>query len=91
MELAQQLGVILIGKQAIGNVQELVIPKLKGFVQRMKRRKKRKGEQEEEEEEEKPWEKDYALVPNEGLFQVRAVKRRLVKSSQPLPARKFRV
>lgn len=66
IELAQQLGVILIGKQAIGNVQELVIPKIKACFQKMRRKRKKKGE---EEEEEKPWERDYALVPNEGLFQ----------------------
>merc|ERR1712212_1178472 len=58
---------ILIGKQAIGNVQELVIPKIKACLQSMKRKKRKKGE--EEEEEEMPWERDYALVPNEGLFQ----------------------
>ena len=81
IELAQQLGIILIGKQAIGNAQELLIPKIKACVQNMSwkkkkaRRRRKKGEEaqekvDEDEDEEKPWEQDYRLVPNEGLFHV---------------------
>ncbi|KAK2550527.1 Anoctamin-7 [Acropora cervicornis] len=62
MELAQQLVIIMIGKQTINNVQEIVIPMLKQWIKRKKRGTKK--------EENKPrWEADYELVENEGLFQ----------------------
>jgi anoctamin-7 len=62
IELATQLGVIMIGKQTINNVQEIVIPKIKSYLQRKKTSKSQSKE-------ETPWEQDYRLVPNDGLFQ----------------------
>ncbi|KAL9970223.1 hypothetical protein ACROYT_G022561 [Oculina patagonica] len=62
MELAQQLVIIMVGKQTINNVQEIVIPMLKQWIKRKKRGTTK--------EESKPrWEADYELVENEGLFQ----------------------
>ncbi|XP_031568344.1 anoctamin-7-like isoform X3 [Actinia tenebrosa] len=62
MELAQQLVIIMVGKQMINNVQEIAIPMIKGYLKR-KKRGTTKGEI-------KPrWELDYELVENEGLFQ----------------------
>ncbi|XP_027049468.1 anoctamin-7-like [Pocillopora damicornis] len=61
MELAQQLSVIMIGKQVIGNVQEVLVPEIKKF---MKKRKMGVTGNEV-----KPrWELDYDLLENEGLF-----------------------
>ncbi|KAJ8319968.1 hypothetical protein KUTeg_001555 [Tegillarca granosa] len=62
VELAQQLAVIMIGKQVINNVQEFLIPKIKTFLHKYKIKmdadlvKSR-------------WEEDYELIPNEGLFE----------------------
>ncbi|XP_065679230.1 anoctamin-7-like isoform X1 [Hydra vulgaris] len=61
VELAQQLVIIMVGKQMIGNVQEVMIPLIK---QKWKKRKRGKKTIEL-----KPrWEDDYELVENEGLF-----------------------
>ncbi|XP_028393643.1 anoctamin-7-like isoform X1 [Dendronephthya gigantea] len=61
MELAQQLVIIMIGKQLINNVQEVMIPVVKQWIARKKRGKSG--------DEIKPrWEQDYELIPNEGLF-----------------------
>ncbi|XP_076451373.1 anoctamin-7-like [Babylonia areolata] len=62
IELAQQLAVIMIGKQVINNAQEILVPKLKGFWHRLKVRKVRQVSS-------SPWEKDFELIENEGLFQ----------------------
>ncbi|XP_048580920.1 anoctamin-7 isoform X2 [Nematostella vectensis] len=64
IELAQQLAVIMIGKQVIGNIQEVFIPELKKYL------KNRKRQNSKDEDEIKPrWEADYELLDNEGLFQ----------------------
>uniref|UniRef100_A0A672H7N9 Anoctamin n=1 Tax=Salarias fasciatus TaxID=181472 RepID=A0A672H7N9_SALFA len=61
IELAQELLVIMVGKQLINNVQEKLKPQ--------KEEKKLKEAQEEEEKEEaSPWEQDYQLLVCEGLF-----------------------
>ncbi|XP_033996351.1 anoctamin-7-like [Trematomus bernacchii] len=80
VELAQELLIIMVGKQLINNIQEFLLPKLKSWWQkrnRSPRLKEEKGEKEEkgkgdEEEEGKeevcPWEADYQLLVCEGLF-----------------------
>ncbi|XP_077998551.1 anoctamin-7-like isoform X2 [Glandiceps talaboti] len=65
VELAQQLLVIMVGKQVINNCQELAIPKVKQFIQRYKVQGKMKGKVEREQAQ---WEEDYQLVEYEGLF-----------------------
>ncbi|KAH9514072.1 Anoctamin-7 [Bulinus truncatus] len=62
IELAQQLGVIMIGKQIINNAQEVIIPKVKGFLHRCKTRLDQNVSH-------SRWEADYELIENEGLFQ----------------------
>lgn len=62
IELAQQLGVIMIGKQVINNAQEFIVPKLKGFWHRFKVRIVKNVVR-------TRWEQDYELIENEGLFQ----------------------
>ncbi|EDO49855.1 predicted protein, partial [Nematostella vectensis] len=62
MELAQQLVIIMVGKQMINNVQEIAIPLVKQWIKRKKRGTSK--------DEIKPrWEQDFELVENEGLFQ----------------------
>ena len=65
MELAQQLAVIMIGKQMVNNAQEIIVPKLKAFwqnrgVQAMKSAGACSKTR---------WEEDYQLIDSEGLFQ----------------------
>ncbi|XP_065655307.1 anoctamin-7 isoform X3 [Hydra vulgaris] len=61
IELAQQLFIIMVGKQMIGNVQEVMIPLIKHKWRKRKRRKETTVL--------KPiWEDDYELVENEGLM-----------------------
>ncbi|XP_023932129.1 anoctamin-7 isoform X5 [Lingula anatina] len=62
VELAQQLGVIMIGKQVINNAQEILVPKLKAWLHQ---RKLGSGKNVEKAR----WEEDYELIENEGLFQ----------------------
>nr|KAG5698674.1 hypothetical protein BaRGS_022562 [Batillaria attramentaria] len=62
IELAQQLGVIMIGKQMINNAQEVMVPKLKGLIHRFKVRMVKSVKR-------TRWEEDYELIENEGLFQ----------------------
>ncbi|XP_067897885.1 anoctamin-7-like isoform X2 [Heterodontus francisci] len=65
IELAQELLVIMVGKQIINNVQEFVIPKMKYWWQK----RKLKGTAKEESiPVHQPWEKDYELLDCEGLF-----------------------
>ncbi|XP_065333493.1 anoctamin-7-like isoform X2 [Cloeon dipterum] len=61
IELAQQLAVIMIGKQIINNAQEIIVPKLKAWWmnKRVKITKKHKSR----------WQEDFQLITNEGLFQ----------------------
>jgi len=61
IELAQQLAVIMVGKQIINNAQEILIPKLKAWWHNKKSKLAHIGESR--------MEKDYKLVENEGLFQ----------------------
>ncbi|XP_023213768.1 anoctamin-7-like isoform X2 [Centruroides sculpturatus] len=62
MELAQQLAIIMIGKQVINNAQEILLPKIKSWFHR-KRTKLTSGISITR------WEEDYQLIENEGLFQ----------------------
>ncbi|XP_030078040.1 anoctamin-7 [Microcaecilia unicolor] len=66
IELAQQLFIIMVGKQVISNVQEFVLPKLKAWRQKRKLAKVR-GSQISQEP--KRWEEDYELIKCEGLFE----------------------
>uniref|UniRef100_A0A673A0N5 Anoctamin n=1 Tax=Sphaeramia orbicularis TaxID=375764 RepID=A0A673A0N5_9TELE len=76
IELAQEMLVIMVGKQLINNIKEFVSPKLTTWWKNRKLspRPKEGGEKEEEEEEMQrkeqvpPWEKDYQLLVCEGLF-----------------------
>uniref|UniRef100_A0A3P8U9D4 Anoctamin n=1 Tax=Amphiprion percula TaxID=161767 RepID=A0A3P8U9D4_AMPPE len=76
IELAQELLVIMVGKQLINNIQEFISPKLKSWWQKRKLRpqlkeKKKEVDGEEaqgEDEEVCPWEDDYQLLVCEGLF-----------------------
>ncbi|XP_057207186.1 anoctamin-7 isoform X1 [Triplophysa rosa] len=71
IELAQELLVIMVGKQVISNVQEFIMPKLKGWWQK---RKLKPGPNKEVDVESDgkmelgPWETDYRLLVCEGLF-----------------------
>ncbi|XP_072334386.1 anoctamin-7 isoform X2 [Scyliorhinus torazame] len=66
IELAQQLFIIMVGKQIIGNIEEFVIPKLKAWRQKRKLAIVR-GSQISQEP--KRWEDDNELIPCEGLFE----------------------
>lgn len=66
IELAQQLFIIMVGKQIVSNIQEFVIPKLKAWRQKRKLAKVR-GTQISQEP--KRWEDDYELIECEGLFE----------------------
>jgi len=61
IELAQQLAVIMIGKQVINNAQEILIPKFKAWWQNHSSHLSSIGGSQ--------IEQDYKLVENEGLFQ----------------------
>ncbi|XP_059085679.1 anoctamin-7-like isoform X3 [Tigriopus californicus] len=61
IELAQQLAVIMVGKQMINNAQEVLIPKMKAWWHHRKSSLQEIGESQ--------MERDYKLVENEGLFQ----------------------
>uniref|UniRef100_A0A3Q1H1K8 Anoctamin n=1 Tax=Anabas testudineus TaxID=64144 RepID=A0A3Q1H1K8_ANATE len=64
IELAQEMLVIMVGKQLINNIQEFIIPKLRSWWQKKKMSPRLK----EQEEEVSPWEADYQLLVCEGLF-----------------------
>ncbi|XP_038549968.1 anoctamin-7 [Micropterus salmoides] len=74
IELAQEMLVIMVGKQLINNIQEFISPKLKSWWQKRKISRGQKKEKEGEEVKEKgkeevsPWEADYQLLVCEGLF-----------------------
>ncbi|KAM3875092.1 anoctamin-7 [Diretmus argenteus] len=83
IELAQEMLIIMVGKQLINNIQEFVCPKLKSWWQKrtLSPRLKEEAEEdlkevkEEAEEEQRevtkevsPWESDYRLLVCEGLF-----------------------
>ncbi|XP_067007730.2 anoctamin-7 isoform X2 [Anabrus simplex] len=61
IELAQQLAVIMIGKQIINNAQEILVPKMKAWWHKKKVKLSKKHKTR--------WEEDYQLIDNEGLFQ----------------------
>lgn len=63
IELALNLGVVMVGKQVINNIQELVVPKLKGMIHKWKIGKII------DKEVKTRWEQDYELIANEGLFE----------------------
>uniref|UniRef100_H3B189 Anoctamin n=2 Tax=Latimeria chalumnae TaxID=7897 RepID=H3B189_LATCH len=66
IELAQQLVIIMVGKQIISNIQEFIVPKVKAWLQRRKLAAIR-GSQISQEP--KRWEEDYELIECEGLFE----------------------
>ncbi|NXE56072.1 ANO7 protein, partial [Casuarius casuarius] len=66
IELAQELLIIMVGKQIINNMQEVVIPKLKCWWHKHRLDSSKKGESVQAEE--APWEKNYQLLVFEGLF-----------------------
>nr|XP_028597214.1 anoctamin-7-like isoform X2 [Podarcis muralis] len=66
IELAQQLFIIMVGKQIASNIQEFLIPKLKSWRQKRKLARVRGGQICQEP---KRWEEDYELIECEGLFE----------------------
>ncbi|KAM9127924.1 anoctamin-7 isoform 3-T5 [Pangshura tecta] len=70
IELAQELLVIMVGKQVINNVQEIVIPKLKVWWHKYKLRSKKWKSKEAQLglAQQVPWESNYELLVCEGLF-----------------------
>uniref|UniRef100_A0A8C7WFE7 Anoctamin n=1 Tax=Oncorhynchus mykiss TaxID=8022 RepID=A0A8C7WFE7_ONCMY len=73
IELAQELLVIMVGKQVINNIQEFIMPKLKSWWQKRKIHPKVRAEDEKGKEggptqDTAPWETDYELLLCEGLF-----------------------
>ncbi|XP_042217319.1 anoctamin-7-like isoform X2 [Homarus americanus] len=61
IELAQQLAVIMIGKQVVNNAQEILVPKAKAWWHKKQVKMRHKARTR--------WEADYQLIDNEGLFQ----------------------
>ncbi|XP_076831997.1 anoctamin-7 [Brachyhypopomus gauderio] len=68
IELAQELLVIMVGKQVISNVQEFAIPKLKTWWHKRKLHPAQKTKEQNDQERVDPWESDYELLECEGLF-----------------------
>ncbi|XP_053362770.1 anoctamin-7 [Clarias gariepinus] len=68
IELAQELLVIMVGKQLINNVQEFVLPKLRAWWQKRKLHPAHKEKGANDEDSMAPWETDYSLLVCEGLF-----------------------
>ncbi|XP_074831712.1 anoctamin-7-like isoform X4 [Carettochelys insculpta] len=66
IELAQQLFIIMVGKQIASNVQEFVVPKLKAWRQQRKLARVRGTQLGQEPPR---WEEDYELITCEGLFE----------------------
>ncbi|KAK3592593.1 hypothetical protein CHS0354_001760 [Potamilus streckersoni] len=62
IELAQQLAVIMIGKQIINNIQEVFVPKIKALLHKWKIKMDKNAIR-------TRWEEDYELIENEGLFE----------------------
>ncbi|XP_050413809.1 anoctamin-7 isoform X2 [Patella vulgata] len=62
IELAQQLAVIMIGKQMINNAQEVIVPKAKSLWHRFRVKIDKSVPR-------MRWEDDFELIENEGLFQ----------------------
>ncbi|XP_009081914.1 PREDICTED: anoctamin-7 [Acanthisitta chloris] len=70
MELAQELLVIMVGKQIINNMQEAAIPKLKYWWHKHKLLSAKKADEEGESVlmEQAPWVMDHQLLAFQGLF-----------------------
>ncbi|XP_043849245.1 anoctamin-7 [Dromiciops gliroides] len=68
VELAQEMMVIMVGKQIFNNVLEILIPKLKSWKQRKKLHAKQKRK-DEKTTSNILWEANYELLEYEGLFQ----------------------
>ncbi|KYO24816.1 anoctamin-7 [Alligator mississippiensis] len=69
IELAQELLVIMVGKQMINNVQEIVLPKLKGWWQKYNLRSKTtSNEASSAPVPPAPWQSNCELLVPEGLF-----------------------
>ncbi|KAM6924593.1 anoctamin-7 [Xenentodon cancila] len=66
IELAEQLFIIMVGKQLINNIQEFIIPKVKAWRQRKTLAKVLGSDGSNEP---KRWEEDYQLVECAGLFE----------------------
>ncbi|KAJ8371019.1 hypothetical protein SKAU_G00110470 [Synaphobranchus kaupii] len=66
IELAEQLFIIMVGKQLINNIQEFVIPKIKAWRQRREMAAVRGNQAPQEAPR---WEEDYELIECEGLFE----------------------
>uniref|UniRef100_A0A8C4EQ98 Anoctamin n=1 Tax=Dicentrarchus labrax TaxID=13489 RepID=A0A8C4EQ98_DICLA len=66
IELAEQLFIIMVGKQLINNIQEFIIPKVKAWRQKRTLAKVLGGKASHEPQR---WEEDYQLVECEGLFE----------------------
>lgn len=65
IELAQQMVIIMTGKQIVNNIKEILLPKLELFWQRFTLGSNPK---EQKQDQDKPWERDYRLVSYNGLF-----------------------
>ncbi|CAN7976647.1 unnamed protein product, partial [Ixodes persulcatus] len=69
-ELAQQLAIIMVGKQMINNAQEILVPYyLLAFCSKLKAWWHRQKTKLVYRETLSRWEEDYQLIQNEGLFQ----------------------
>ncbi|XP_055501923.1 anoctamin-7-like [Leucoraja erinacea] len=66
IELAQELLIIMVGKQLINNMQEFIIPKIKVWWEKHKWKTAVKDEANPTLQ---PWEQDYRLLYCEGLFE----------------------
>ncbi|XP_061591032.1 anoctamin-7 [Cololabis saira] len=66
IELAEQLFIIMVGKQLINNIQEFILPKVKAWRQRKTLAKVLGSDGSNEP---KRWEEDYQLVECAGLFE----------------------
>nr|XP_055051662.1 anoctamin-7 [Misgurnus anguillicaudatus] len=71
IELAQELLIIMVGKQVINNIQEFVMPKCMAWWQKRKLKpspSKEVLDEPDSKPELSPWESDYQLLVCEGLF-----------------------
>ncbi|XP_039176480.1 anoctamin-7 isoform X5 [Crotalus tigris] len=66
IELAQELLVIMVGKQVINNIQEILIPKMKTWWHKQDLSESNKAGQDNFMKQ--LWESDYKLLPYDGLF-----------------------
>ncbi|KAM8953173.1 anoctamin-7 [Pelodytes ibericus] len=63
IELAQQMLIIMVGKQILNNIKEFIFPKLVLCWHKLKYSKNQTQEKE------SPWQRDYKLVSYKGLFE----------------------